>query len=312
MTGDDPSKAEIIPSAFRRPDARLRDAKLDRVPCQGSPGLAMPLSLLTALSPLDGRYARTVEGLRPWFSELALIRHRVSVEIEWLVALGDEPGIPEVVPFAPDAAAKLRALASGFTDADGEHVKAIERETSHDVKAIEYWIRERVCRRPPAPAGRGIHPLRVHLGRTHSWRGNLLGYLEKVKADPTTTKLAHARMYDILMKPGVRDIHENHDPHVKRLYKDESLKLYDFFTDEFFGIEKTISQIVRYFHAASLKGEESRQVLYLMGPVGSGKSSLVEKLHRGLEETEPFYAIEGCPMFEEPLALDSAPSAQRV
>src|SRR5258708_40379906 len=98
------------------------------------------------------------------------------------------------------------------------------------------------------------------------------------------------------MKRGVRDIHENSDPHVKRLYKDESIKLFDFFNDEFFGIEKTLSQIVRYFHAASLKGEESRQVLYLMGPVGSGKSSLVEKLHRGLEESEPFYAIEGCPM----------------
>ena len=141
------------------------------------------------------------------------------------------------------------------------------------------------------------------LNRTRAWRGNLLGYLEKVKADPTTTKLAHARMYDVVMKPGVRDIHEKHDPHVKRLYKDESIKLYDFFTDEFFGIEKTVSQIVRFFHAASLKGEESRQVLYLMGPVGSGKSSLVEKLHRGLEETDSFYAIEGCPMFEEPLHL---------
>ncbi|HKY06667.1 MAG TPA: serine protein kinase, partial [Candidatus Binatia bacterium] len=141
------------------------------------------------------------------------------------------------------------------------------------------------------------------LHQTRSWRGNLLGYLEKVKADPTVTKLAHARMYDVIMKPGVRDIHEKHDPRVKRLYKDETIKLYDFFTEEFFGIEKTVSQIVRFFHAASLKGEESRQVLYLMGPVGSGKSSLVEKLHRGLEESEPFYGIEGCPMFEEPLHL---------
>ena len=139
--------------------------------------------------------------------------------------------------------------------------------------------------------------------QSRSWRGNLLGYLEKVKADPTIAKLSHARTYDTIMKRGVRDIHENSDPHVKRLYKDESIKLFDFFSDEFFGIEKTVSQIVRYFHAASLKGEESRQVLYLMGPVGSGKSSLVEKLHRGLEESEPFYAIEGCPMFEEPLHL---------
>jgi serine protein kinase len=141
------------------------------------------------------------------------------------------------------------------------------------------------------------------LHQSRSWRGNLLGYLEKVKADPAITKLAHARMYDVVLKPGVRDIHEKHDPRVKRLYKDESIKLYDFFAEEFFGIEKTVSQIVRFFHAASLKGEESRQVLYLMGPVGSGKSSLVEKLHRGLEESEPFYAIEGCPMFEEPLHL---------
>jgi serine protein kinase len=141
------------------------------------------------------------------------------------------------------------------------------------------------------------------LHQSHSWHGNLLGYLEKVKADPTITKLAHARLHEVIMKAGVRDINVDDDPHAKRIYKDESIKVYDFFADEFFGIEKTVSQIVRYFHAASLKGEESRQVLYLMGPVGSGKSSLVEKLHRGLEESPPFYAIEGCPMFEEPLHL---------
>ena len=136
-----------------------------------------------------------------------------------------------------------------------------------------------------------------------AWHGNLLGYIEKIKEDPTITKLAHARVYDIIMKPGCRDIHESGDPHVKRLYKDETLKVFDFFTDEFFGIEKTVSQIVRYFHAASLKGEESRQVLYFMGPVGSGKSSLAEKVHRGLEAADPIYTIEGCPMFEEPLHL---------
>ena len=141
------------------------------------------------------------------------------------------------------------------------------------------------------------------LHQSQSWRGNLLGYLDKVKDDPSVTKLAHARLYNVLIKAGVRDINVDDDPRAKRIYKDESIKVYDFFADEFFGIEKTVSQIVRYFHAASLKGEESRQVLYLMGPVGSGKSSLVEKLHRGLEESPPFYAIEGCPMFEEPLHL---------
>ncbi|MBI4522528.1 MAG: serine protein kinase [Deltaproteobacteria bacterium] len=136
-----------------------------------------------------------------------------------------------------------------------------------------------------------------------AWKGSFIGYLEKVKEDPFTVKLAHARVYEIVTKPGSHDIQEMDDPRIKKLYKDESVKVYNFFADEFFGIEKTIAQIVRYFHAASLKGEESRQVLYLMGPVGSGKSSLVEKLHRGLEESEAFYAIDGCPMYEDPLHL---------
>ena len=139
--------------------------------------------------------------------------------------------------------------------------------------------------------------------KAKSWQGNLLGYLEKVKEEPAIAKLAHSRIYDTVLKDKVQDIQETDDPRIKRLYKDESIKVYNFFADEFFGIEKTIAQIVRYFHAASLKGEESRQVIYLMGPVGSGKSSLIEKLHRGLEESGPFYAIEGCPMFEEPLHL---------
>jgi serine protein kinase len=106
-----------------------------------------------------------------------------------------------------------------------------------------------------------------------------------------------------MMTLGMSSIIDSDDPRAKRLYKDEPLKVYNFFKDEFFGIERTVSQIVRYFHSASLKGEESRQVLYLMGPVGSGKSSLVEKLQRGLEGVDPIYAIEGCPMFEEPLHL---------
>jgi len=135
------------------------------------------------------------------------------------------------------------------------------------------------------------------------WRGTLLDYLEKVKEDPIITKLAHSRFYEMITREGMYDITESDDSRVKRLYKDESLRVFNFFKDEFFGIERTISQIVRYFHSASLKGEESRQVLYLMGPVGSGKSSLVEKLQRGLEGVDPVYAIEGCPMFEEPLHL---------
>ncbi|HYL58807.1 MAG TPA: hypothetical protein VEU51_08040 [Candidatus Acidoferrales bacterium] len=135
------------------------------------------------------------------------------------------------------------------------------------------------------------------------WRGTLLEYLELVKADPVMTKLAHARIYDLIFSSGAHALSDTDDSRTKRLFKDEPIKVFSFFSEEFFGIERTIAQIVRYFHSASLKGEESRQVLYLMGPVGSGKSSLVERIQRGLEQVGMIYAIEGCPMNEEPLHL---------
>ncbi len=135
------------------------------------------------------------------------------------------------------------------------------------------------------------------------WQGTFLDYLELVKKDPSLPRLAHSRLHNLIVRAGIRDAGNSDNPRVKRLLRDESLKLYDFFADEFFGIEDVVAKIARYFHSASLKGEESRQVLYLMGPVGSGKSSLVEKLQHGLEGSEPFYAIEHCPMFEEPLHL---------
>ena len=135
------------------------------------------------------------------------------------------------------------------------------------------------------------------------WRGTFLDYLDKVKKDPSITKLAHARMYGGVMQKGVIDITESGDPKLTRLFNDEPLKVYNFFKDEFFGIERSIAQIARYLHSAALHGEESRQVLYLMGPVGAGKSSIMDKLQRGLEQSNPVYAIEGCPMAEEPLHL---------
>lgn len=135
------------------------------------------------------------------------------------------------------------------------------------------------------------------------WRGTFIDYLEKVKEDPKITKLAHTRLYDVIMKEGVSDTNEAADVKVMRFFGDEPVKVYSFFKQEFFGIEPTIAQIVRYFHSAALHGEESRQVLYLMGPVGAGKSSLMERVQRGLERSAPVYAIEGCPMAEEPLHL---------
>ncbi len=99
---------------------------------------------LTALSPLDGRYAAKAEALRPIFSEYGLIKARVRVEVEWLLALASESHIVELPPFSGTAIERLRALASAFSVADAARVKEIERTTNHDVKAVEYFIKERL------------------------------------------------------------------------------------------------------------------------------------------------------------------------
>ena len=101
-------------------------------------------SSLLALSPLDGRYAGKVDALRPIFSEYGLIRARVKVEVEWLLALAAEPGITELAAFSAGAKARLRALADGFSVAHAARVKEIERTTNHDVKAVEYFIKEQL------------------------------------------------------------------------------------------------------------------------------------------------------------------------
>jgi adenylosuccinate lyase len=99
---------------------------------------------LTALSPLDGRYASKVASLRPIFSEFGLMHRRVQVEIEWLLALAAEPGIAELPPFGASQIAALKVIAENFSEADGERIKAIEATTNHDVKAVEYFIKEKI------------------------------------------------------------------------------------------------------------------------------------------------------------------------
>lgn len=98
---------------------------------------------LDALSSLDGRYAGKVAALRPLLSEAAFIRHRVLVEIEWLIGLSDL-GLPELPAFSKPARARLRDVAAGFSLPDAARVKAIEAVTNHDVKAVEYFLKERV------------------------------------------------------------------------------------------------------------------------------------------------------------------------
>jgi adenylosuccinate lyase len=102
------------------------------------------LDPLTALSPLDGRYASKVDALRPIFSEYGLMHRRVAVEIAWLIALSDESGIVELPPFPAAARARLQKIADDFSVADAARIKEIEATTNHDVKAVEYFIKERI------------------------------------------------------------------------------------------------------------------------------------------------------------------------
>ena len=103
---------------------------------------------LTALSPLDGRYSNKVDGLRKHFSEFGLIRYRVLIEIEWLKALSAESTIAEIKPFSAATIAQLDQLAAQFSTADAEQIKTIEKRTNHDVKAIEYWLRDKLSSNP--------------------------------------------------------------------------------------------------------------------------------------------------------------------
>lgn len=112
----------------------------------------MQLSSLTAVSPVDGRYAGKTSALRPIFSEFGLIRCRVQVEVRWLQRLAAHPGIPEVAPFSTEANALLDKLAENFQLEHAERVKEFERTTNHDVKAVEYLLKEQAKQLPELAA----------------------------------------------------------------------------------------------------------------------------------------------------------------
>ncbi len=105
----------------------------------------MELSTLTAVSPVDGRYGRKTADLRPIFSEYGLIHHRVLVEVRWLQALSRHPQIAEVPPFSAEANALLDRIVDDFSERDALEVKAIEATTNHDVKAVEYFLKEKIA-----------------------------------------------------------------------------------------------------------------------------------------------------------------------
>jgi adenylosuccinate lyase len=103
----------------------------------------MSLTTLNALSPLDGRYQSKLDALRPYFSEYALIKHRAWVEVEWLKALAQTEALAEIAPFNAETIAELDAAIAEFSEDDASQVKAIEARTNHDVKALEYWLKEK-------------------------------------------------------------------------------------------------------------------------------------------------------------------------
>lgn len=118
----------------------------------------MQLSEITAVSPIDGRYASKTAPLRTIFSEYGLIHARIEIEIRWLQSLAAHPGIKELPPLSESASAELDRIVEGFDLKSAERVKEIERTTNHDVKAVEYYIRERVKNSPElAAASEFIH-----------------------------------------------------------------------------------------------------------------------------------------------------------
>ena len=137
---------------------------------------------------------------------------------------------------------------------------------------------------------------------TEKFSGTFLDYLEVVTSDKGVTMLAHRRLNNIIESFGLQVIDES-DPRCRKIFDSEKIRTYDYFSDLFFGMERPISKIMRFLKSASYKGEESRQVLLLLGPVGSGKSALTEHIKHALEITDKIYHLEGCPIREEPLHL---------
>ena len=140
------------------------------------------------------------------------------------------------------------------------------------------------------------------LGKSQKkFQGSFLDYVEMVKKKPDTVKSAHKRLYNVLADHGV-DTMPDSNPRKKKIFDNENIKIYDYFQNDFFGIERVIEKIMRYLKSAAHKGEESKQVLLLMGPVGAGKSALTEHIKKALNG-EPYYHLKNDPQRGEPLQL---------
>jgi serine protein kinase len=137
--------------------------------------------------------------------------------------------------------------------------------------------------------------------KREKFQGTFLEYLSLVEANPEIADHAHKRLYDAIIAHGT-GIMEDADPRKHKLFEGDNVKTYEYFQSEFFGMESVIAKLMRFMRSAALKGEESRQVLLLMGPVGAGKSALTEHVKKALDG-QPYYHLVGDPQRGEPLQL---------
>ncbi len=133
------------------------------------------------------------------------------------------------------------------------------------------------------------------------FEGTFLDYLELVQSNPSIAKLAHKRLYDAIESKGI-SIMSDENPRKRKIFNGENIRVYDYFSKEFFGMEHVIEKLMRFLKGAALRGEESRQVLLLMGPVGAGKSALTEHIKKALDG-EKYFHLDGDPQRGEPLQL---------
>lgn len=200
LSPDNPSPAE--PSLSDRPTAARPPAEQPHAERSTNdlPSGELPLDELTAVSPIDGRYAARTRVLRELFSEFALIRERVRVEILWFLHLSDQAGIDELPPLTPATRAALVALGENFSTDDAAAVKAFERTTNHDVKAVEYFLKERLEQWPEIAAKREF----VHFGCTSEDINNL-AWGRLLARWRETVFLAHGKVLDRRLAGFARD-----------------------------------------------------------------------------------------------------------
>ena len=137
--------------------------------------------------------------------------------------------------------------------------------------------------------------------KSKKFNGSFLDYLQVVKDNPNIIQLSHRRLYNAIKDHGLTTIDVDHDKY-RDIFNGEKIRLYDYFSKEFFGMESVINKLMRFLKSAALRGEESRQVILLMGPVGAGKSALTEHIKSSLEGVR-YFCLSGDPQRGEPLQL---------